>query len=507
MSIDKLNYQEKLVNSLLYFTQIFYLLRTGRTFELSNPPGRESHYISICRALTRVFDGKCKRLLINVPPRYGKTELAINFVSWAIAQYPDSNNLYVSYSHSLAKKQTQTIRNIIQMQEFTDMFGVSLKDDTSAKDNFETVQGGSVYAAGAGGSITGRGAGIKNVNRFGGCIIIDDIHKPDEVTSDTIREGIVDWYYNTLQSRTNSPSTPIIFIGQRLHEDDLAANLINSGEWETLIIKSIDDAGNPLHPQMHDLKTLNKMKNDSPYVFAAQYQQDPQPAGGGIFKPEWFVTHEIEPDILSTFITVDSAETSKDYNDASVFSFWGLYKIKVSDIESDLYALHWLNCLELRVEPKDLKQAFLNFYANCMKHKIKPSIAAIEKKSTGVTLLSVLSEYQGLQLIDIERNKSSGSKIERFLEAQPYVASRLISLPTYGKHTPMCIEHCRKITANDSHRFDDIADTMYDAIKIALIDRTIINKRATIRDNANLAKNVMSNSQNVDRLKKAAYGK
>jgi hypothetical protein len=122
---DKINkevYVDKLVNSLLYFTQIFYLLRT------------------ICKALMDVFDGKTNRLIINVPPRYGKSELLIHFVAWALAQYPDSNFIYVSYSHSLAKKQTQTIRNIIQMTEYKDLFKVMLKDDTSAKDNFETIQ-------------------------------------------------------------------------------------------------------------------------------------------------------------------------------------------------------------------------------------------------------------------------------------------------------------------------------------------------------------------------------
>jgi predicted phage terminase large subunit-like protein len=501
------DHRQRLVNSLLHFTQIFYYLRTGRKFELSFPPGRESHFLTICRELESVFDGKTKRLIINVPPRYGKSELLIHFVAWALAQYPDSNFLYISYAHSLAKKQTQTIKSIIEMREYKESFNVGIKEDTSAKDNFEIEQGGSVYAAGAGGSITGRGAGINSCHRFGGAIIIDDIHKPDEITSDTIREGINEWYYNTLQSRTNSQDTPIIFIGQRLHEYDLASTLIKSGEFKTLIIPAIDDAGNPLHPAMHDLKTLKNMQEKSPYVFASQYQQDPQPAGGGIYKPEWFKTHDIEPHIIASFITVDSAETDKSYNDATVFSFWGLYRIKIGDIDSDEYGLHWIDCLELRVEPKDLKSSFLNFYANCCKHKVKPKLVAIEKKSTGVTLLSVLKEYQGLQLLDIERNKSHGDKISRFLDAQTYVAQGLISLPTYAEHTRMCVEHCRKITANNSHRFDDIADTMYDAIKIALIDKTIIVRSGEKQDYNAIAKNVMSTTKHIDRLKKAAYEK
>lgn len=493
------------LGSLLRFTQIFYRHRTGRKFDLSYPPGRESHYISISRALTKVARGETKRLIINVPPRYGKTELLIHFVSWTLAQHPQSNYIYVSYSHSLAKKQTHIIRSIIQMPEYRNLYGVTLREDTSAKDNFETTQGGSVYAAGAGGSITGRGAGIKGYDLFGGCIVIDDIHKPDEVTSDTIREGINEWYYNTLQSRINSPNTPIIFIGQRLHEDDLASNLIKSGEWETLIIPAIDSAGNPLHPEAHDLPTLKKMQETSPYVFASQYQQDPQPAGGGIFKPEWFVTHEFEPTITYTFITIDTAETDKNYNDATVFSFWGLYKIKHADVETDTYALHWLDCLETRIEPKDLKDEFFAFYSDCMRYKVKPSLATIEKKSTGVTLISILKEYQGLQIYEMERNITSGSKTTRFLEAQHYVASRRISLPLYGKHTKMCIEHCRKITANDSHRWDDIADTLYDAIKIALIDKTLVLKTQDRVNYSDVARRMMSTTNQINRARKSAY--
>ncbi len=93
-------------SDLLLFTRTFFQVRTGRKFDLSQPPGRESHYVTIARALERVIQGKSKRLIINVPPRYGKTEMVIHFITWAMARFPNSNFLYVSYSLSLAKKQT-----------------------------------------------------------------------------------------------------------------------------------------------------------------------------------------------------------------------------------------------------------------------------------------------------------------------------------------------------------------------------------------------------------------
>lgn len=507
MDRNLLKEREELFSSLLRFTQRFFFLRTGKKFELSNPVGRESHYITICRALVKVISGETNRLIINVPPRYGKSELLIHFVAWALAQFPDSNFLYVSYSLGLAKKQTKTIREIVSMPEYRDIFEIGLSDETSAQGNFETNKGGTVYAAGADGEITGRGAGLKGLKRFGGCIVIDDIHKPSEVSSDIIRQSINDWYANTLLSRLNDPSnTPIIFIGQRLHEDDLAANLIKTGDWTRIIIPALDEAGNPLHPDMHNKQMLADMQERMPYLYSSQYQQDPMPAGGGIFKTDWFYLLEEEPEILTTFITADTAETDKSYNDATVFSFFGLYKIKQGNVETDLIGLHWLDCLELRIEPKDLESEFLQFYAACMRYRVKPRVAAIERKSTGVTLSSVLKNIRGLQVLDVERTRTSGNKTTRFLEIQPYIASRQVSLPKDARHTEKVLEHMRKITANDSHRHDDIADTLYDGIKLGIIDNVIMTYNPQrIQDDERTARGIMSTFQRVLHLRSQRY--
>lgn len=498
---DRLDTKARLQGSLLSFTQVFYQLRTGREFNISCPISRESHHVTICRALTDVFLHKKSKLMVNIAPRYGKTELLIHFIAWALSQYPDSQFLYISYSHSLAKKQTQTIRQIMQLPIYQSLFNVRVSDKTSAKDDFETEQGGCVYAAGSAGTITGRGAGIQKSDRFGGAIIIDDIHKPDEVTSDTIRKGIIEWYHNTLKHRVNSINTPIIFIGQRLHEDDLPSHLLNNDEWLSIILKSLDEHNHPLYPELHDEKSLLKIKQDSPYVFASQYQQDPQPAGGGIFKKEWFYLMNEEPEILNTFITVDTAETDKTYNDATVFSFWGIYKIKNYDHETNEYGLHWIDCDELWIEPKDLRLQLMSFYSLCARHKKKPSFIAIEKKSTGTMLISILKEFRGITIHEVERTKASGNKTARFLEIQPYIASRKISLPTYGKHTELCIEHCRKITANNSHRFDDIADTMYDAIKITLINKYISFYGEDEQETNDIVKEMAANFNQRERMR------
>lgn len=217
----------KLLGSLMLFIQVFYKLRTGREFEISEPIGRESHQITICRELTDVLHCKTKRLLINVPPGHGKSEILIHFIAWCMARFPDSNFLYISYSQDLAAKHTATIKQIMEMSHYKKMFGVELRKDSAAKDNFKTVQGGSVAAFGSSGSITGQNAGLPNLDRFSGAIVMDDMHKPDQVHSDTIREGVKTNYKETVKPRVRGPNVPMIFIGQRLHEDDLPAYLIS----------------------------------------------------------------------------------------------------------------------------------------------------------------------------------------------------------------------------------------------------------------------------------------
>jgi predicted phage terminase large subunit-like protein len=317
-------------------------------------------------------------------------------------------------------------------------------------------------------------------------------------------------YFETMQTRLRAPNVPVILLGHRLHEDDLQAHLLSGADgqtWKTVVIKALDEAGNARYPEVYPKKQLLLMKEKQPYVFASQYQQDPIPAGGGLFKEDWFHLIDELPEIVATFVTADTAETEKEYNDATVFSFWGLYRVKFKgEVIDDLYALHWIDCRELRVEPKDLEDEFLDFWTSCMRFKVKPKFAAIEKKSTGVTLLSVLKKIQGLQTLEIERNKASGSKTDRFLELQPFIANRQVSLLSDGKHTKMCIEHMRKITANNTHRFDDIADTCYDAVKIALIDKVVVNVAVEPIDHESTAQDLMGGYHQLDRLRKVAYG-
>lgn len=478
LDLEKEEMAAALKGSFLLFCQTMYPLLTSRDWIISNPAGRESHVITISKALTRAarLEIPNHRLIINVPPGSGKSTSLCMWVAWTLAQYPDSKYLYVSYSKSLAGKHTETIKRIISLRHYKFLFDVSIRYDSKAKEHFQTTSGGAVMAAGSSGSITGFDAGSPGLDRFSGAVLLDDLHKVDEAHSQTIREGVIENYRETIQQRARGIKVPFIFIGQRVHEADVADYLLRGQDgyhWDSVILPSIDSAGNALYPEAFPLASLLIKQERDPYVFASQFQQDPIPAGGGLFKSEWFIELELEPEILCTFITADTAETAKSWNDATVFAFWGLYEITNFGKKTGELGLHWLDCMEIRVEPKDLKDAFIGFYTDCMRHKMPPKLAAIEKKSTGVTLVSVLQEFRGLSIREIERTRASGSKTQRFLEIQPYVASKLISFTEGAKHKDMCISHMCKLTANESHRHDDIGDVAADAVRMAFIDKSV----------------------------------
>lgn len=248
------------------------------------------HHKIICDALMRVYHGECKRLIINIPPRYSKTELAvINFMAWALGKSPDSEFIHVSYSARLATNNAWKVRELVQSVYYQNIFPeTELKSDSKAKDEWRTSAGGCVYATGTGGTITGYGAG-KHRKEFGGAIICDDLHKADEARSDVMRQNVIDWYQNTLESRTNSPDTPIIVIMQRLHEKDIAGWLLDGGngeEWEHICLPAIQEDGSALWPEKHSREELDRMERAAPYVFAGQYLQRPAPPDGGVIKPD-----------------------------------------------------------------------------------------------------------------------------------------------------------------------------------------------------------------------------
>lgn len=350
------------------------------------------HQQIINKALERVFIGRCPRLIINVPPRSGKTELAVkNFIAWATGHFPDSEWIHASYSKRLAARNTYEARSIMQSVEYQQIFPhVTMQQDSKAKDEFRTGQGGIVYATGAEGTITGYGAGKKR-DGFGGCVVIDDPHNATETNSDTMRKNVLDWYMTTMQSRLNTPDTPVIVIMQRLHEDDLTGFLLNGGsgeEWEHICIPAIDEHGESYWEEQLPLARLQQMKIASPMVFSGQYMQSPAPAEGAIFKLPWFQRYNHAPDQCDMIVhSWDTAYKPKEHNDPSALTVWRV-------TPSGYYLV---DCVTGRWEYPELKRNVVNYAQRDNPHAI-----LVEDKASGQSLLQDLNYEGNLPLISIE---------------------------------------------------------------------------------------------------------
>lgn len=291
---------------------------------------RAAHQDLICAALERVVIGRVKRLIINMPPRAGKTELAVvSFIAWCMGNWPHSHFIHASYSKRLAATNAYAVRSVIQHESYAQIFpGVALAGDSTAKDEFRTNAGGVVYATGSEGTITGYGAGSMDAH-FGGAIVIDDPHKAGEASSDIMRQNVIDWFGETMESRKNSPDTPIIIIMQRLHENDLTGFLMEGGngeEWELLKIPALDEDGNSFWPRQFPTEMLERLERVNPYVYAGQYQQEPAPRAGGDFKPHNIEIIDALPARLKFVRGWDLAATTKKTSD-----FTATVKLAVKD--------------------------------------------------------------------------------------------------------------------------------------------------------------------------------
>lgn len=392
------------------FSRTMFAARRGQ------PMLENWHQREICEALEKVLLGRIPRLIINISPRSGKTDIAVkNFMAWGMGLFPDAEFIHASYSKRLATANAYDTRAMMQHEAYGEIFPyVALQDDSKARDEFRTTLGGIVYATGAEGTITGYGAG-KMRPGFGGAVVIDDPMKPGEATSAVMRQGVIDWYQNTIQSRLNKPETPIIVIMQRLHEEDLSGWLLNGGtgeHWEHLVIPARDTAGRSFWPAQFPEAMLDRLETTSPYVYAGQYMQRPAPLGGGLFKDEWWRFLDVPPIVRWRAIFADTAQKTKEQNDYSVFQCWG------QTLDGQIVMLDMVRGKWEAPELETMARAFWQ------KHKAVQNAGAlrafyVEDKASGTGLIQRLKR-EGIPIIGIPRDVD---KVTRAMDAAPYVQS------------------------------------------------------------------------------------
>jgi predicted phage terminase large subunit-like protein len=279
---------------------------------------RAAHHELIAEKLEAVERGDIDRLMIFMPPRHGKSELASKrFPAWCLGRNPKRQIIAASYNSDLANDFGRNVRNIIAEPEFSQVFsGVTLAPDSQAANRMNTNHGGTYVAAGVGTAVTGRGADIA---------LIDDPFKDrEEADSERRRELVWDWYRSTLYTRL-MPGGAVVVICTRWHEDDIAGRLLEQegDQWTVLSLPALHPERGALWPEWYDEAALLRIKDTiGPREWSALYQQQPQPDEGTFFKREWFQTWDKLP-TCRFYITSDFAVTDGG-GDYTVLTVWGI---------------------------------------------------------------------------------------------------------------------------------------------------------------------------------------
>ena len=395
-------------NSLLFFAKYIYKENHNKRF-IEAP-----HFVKIAQTLEDVYNGKISRLIINIPPRYGKTELAIKiFISWCLAKRRTSKFIHLSYSDSLALDNSSQTKEYINSDAFQRLWQMDLKKDAQSKSKWFNDSGGGVYATSSGGAITGFGAGGTDENIFEGAIIIDDPLKPDDAHSEIKRKSINDRYNNTIRSRVNNRNVPIIVIMQRLHEDDMSGFLLDGGsgeEWTHLCMPVLDENNNPLWEAKHSFEEIEQIRQADRYTFSGQYMQKPSPDEGGEWKRDWFKIidkHEVPPNIKWELF-IDGAYTKDTRNDPTGLQISG-------GNGKDLYIY---SSIDKYMEMPQLK-SFIKPHIEAS--GLKVNLTLIEPKASGKSLKQLLVQETALPVSEINTPFVKVSKIERARTSSPYI--------------------------------------------------------------------------------------
>jgi hypothetical protein len=273
------------------------------------------HHRVLANALERVESGELKRLIVNIPPRHGKSELvSVNFPAWCMGRNKDRSIMAASYSAALATDFGRKVRNIMDLAEYRLLFDTRLAEDAQAKGAWATNGRGEYNALGVGGAATGKGAGI---------LIIDDpVKNREEADSEVVSESIWDWYKSTARTRI-TPDGAIVIVMTRWRDDDLVGRILEEQKkeggipWEVVTLPAIAEEdeefrkeGEALWADYYTLENLKSTRSDIGfYEFNSQYQQNPVSRETQIFKPEMFkyiTMEDVESQITSCFITIDT---------------------------------------------------------------------------------------------------------------------------------------------------------------------------------------------------------
>lgn len=437
------------------------------------------HHELIAEKLQEVADHKIRKLMIFMPPRHGKSELAsIKFPAWYLGRHPEKRVMSCSHTAQLAEEFGRNTRNTVDNEVHGMIFPDSkLQRGSKAVDNWKVSERGGYIGTGIGGSITGKGADI---------LIVDDpLKDAEEAESPLIRKKIYDWYTSTAYTRLEKNGA-VIIIMTRWHDDDLAGRLLEQegergyikdkktnkwikfdgenglnsefGKWTVLKFPAIAEKdehfrrrGEPLWPGKYDLEALeDKKASVGLKVWGAEYQQDPVNEEGAEFKKEWFKIWTQLPKNVKYVTTVDLAIGQKESADDTVVMTTCI------DVHENIYIVEYKNW---HATPTDTINEIYR------QQKLYNSIVGIESVGYQAALLHYI-QLEGrkrgkyLQVEAIRTNTNKEAKIRGLI---PYYNNGLLF------HANGMQELEEQLKRFPSGKHDDIIDAL--AMSLQLLRR------------------------------------
>ena len=407
-----------------------------------------SHHKIMAEKFNKVATGDLKRIVINMAPRHTKSEFASYLLpSWMIGKNPKLKIIQATHTTELAVRFGRKAKNLIDSQEYQKIFQTKLREDSKAAGRWETNEGGEYFAAGVGGSITGRGADL---------LIIDDPHSEQDALNTNALERTWEWYTSGPRQRLQ-PGGIIVVVMTRWNTKDLTGKLINAqketkaDQWEVIEFPAILPNDKPLWPEYWKLEELEGVKAGLPIgKWNAQYQQNPTAEEGSIIKREWWQLWDKDlPPLHHVIQSYDTAFLKKETADYSAITTWGVF-YPTEDSGPNLILL---DVVKDRFEFPELRRVALEQY-----NYWKPESVIVEGKASGMPLTFELRK-QGIPVINYTPSRGN-DKHARVNAVAPLFESGQI-WATDDKFSEEVIEECAAFPYGDH---DDLVDSMTQAV-------------------------------------------
>ena len=420
------------------------------------------HHRAIAGAFERILKGDLKRLIIAMPPRHGKSELAsVYFPAWYLGHRPSDKIILATHTERLSVSFGRRVRNLIRDEQYREIFpGTQVATDSRSAGQWVTTRGGQYFAIGAGGALAGRGANL---------LVIDDPHSEQDVLSggESHFEKTLEWYMTGPRQRLQ-PGAAIVVNMTRWGKRDLTGKLLaqmrsdrKADQWEVLSLPAILPDGSSLFPEFWPLDELEALKRNLPVQrWNAQYQQNPTSEDNAVVRSNWWQRWDRRaPKCDFTISAWDTSFGDSKRGDPSANTLWGVFhpnREAGMPKTAPAAGIILLDAFEARLTFPELKGKVLELY-----RQHRPDCLSIEAKTAGSPLIQEL-QRMGLPCSADRSAVAGNDKLTRLNAVSDLFRSGMVY------YLPSCLHAAKIIDQFGSYpdtEHDDLMDTGIQALE------------------------------------------